>query len=196
MSLLLCRFIHRLHYYPKTILGVSLILTILAFFAINGLKWEFKLLQLFSEDTHSRVETERFEKEYGGFGMLTLIAESEDIQQNISFIEQVASDLKEHVHLAEYQTEADFFEANKLLYIDLKDLETIRDRIEEGISQSNQRYNPFIIPLVKPQKSQHLGSFKLADLESKYKSKLQPYLGSEDQKTLVLRIYPLSLIHI
>lgn len=190
MSLLLCRFIHRLHYYPKTILGVSLVLTILAFFAINGLKWEFKLLQLFSEDTHSRLETERFEQEYGGFGMLTLIAENEDTQQNIVFIKQLAAELCDEVHLAEYQTESDFFEANKLLYIDLKDLEIIRDRIEEGISQSNQRYNPFIISLVKPKKNQSAGSFRLADLESKYKSKLQPYLGSQDQKTLVLRLYP------
>lgn len=190
MSLLLCRFIHRLHYYPKSILGVSLLFTILAFFAINNLKWEFKLLQLFSQETPSRIETEEFERQYGGFGMLTLVSEDQDPQVNATFLAELSDSLQNDVHFAEYQTESEFFNKNKLLYIQLSDLELIRDRIFEGIHKAKMRANPFIIPLVQDNSPQSSGSLELNDLQKKYQEKLLPYLGSEDQKTLVLRLYP------
>lgn len=191
MSLLLCRFIHRLHYYPKTILGVTTIITLLSIWSISQLKWQPQLLQLFSEDTPSRLEAERFEDEYGGFGMLTVISQNPEPQPNIAFLKHLAHKLQHQVHFAEFETESSFFEKNKLLYINLKDLESIQDRIYQGIHKSTMRANPFIIPLVEnPQDSFQNQALQFKDLQAKYADKLIPYLGSPDQKTLVLRLYP------
>ena len=190
MSLFLCRMIHRLHYYPKSILGVSLLITILAFLQLNSLSWDMKILQLFSDETPSRIEAERFQTEFGGFGTLTLLSRSDSISQNKNFIQKIAEEIGPHVHLAEYKSEFAFFNENKLLYIRLGDLEIIRDRIFDRIHKAKLRKNPFIVPLIESKATTHSEPLVFDDLKNKYSSKLNEYLGSEDQKILVLRIYP------
>jgi len=94
------------------------------------------------------------------------------------------------VNLAEYRTEADFYREHKLLYINLQDLETIRDRIKGLVAKQKEKLNPFIVELVNDTSASSDPSFHLEDIEQKYLQKLKDFRGSADGTVRVLEIYP------
>jgi predicted RND superfamily exporter protein len=169
-------------------------MTLISVFFVFKLEPRLTLLDLFPDDLPSKRVALEIQEKFGGFGDLILIAEGEDPEANLNFIKTMSTLLDQEtlVNFTEFKTESDFYRKHKLLYIGLKDLETIRNRISKSILDQKIRNNPLIVILEEKMESEvdTTTQLVLEDLEKKYLESIQDYLGTPDQKVMILKIYP------
>jgi predicted RND superfamily exporter protein len=122
---------------------------------------------------------------------LGIVIESQNREANIAYIEKLATDLEKLPrvgHVEWRKTGYDFFDQSKLLYMEKKDLETIRDRIDKKIQK--EKLGGFYIDLEEDEGEQ----FSFKDLEKKYTTKYtgdkstSPYNESPDGKIFSLTV--------
>lgn len=189
----LCKIFHHLHARPKTVLLLSLLLTIAALFPLHKLEFHKSTSQLLPGDFESVKLWRDFGKKFGSLGHLSIVIHSNDSAANIKAIRFMASHLDNHpdINFLEYRTEANFYKQHKLLYMSLKDLQEVDKRIETGFWISKKKRNPLILDLLdEDEKTSSFEATNVEDLEKKYFPKLQEFLGTSDGKTLVLHLYP------
>jgi predicted RND superfamily exporter protein len=129
----------------------------------------------------------------GGFGELMVVVESPDRLANIRFMEELYADVAEldWVNYAEYGVDAAFFERNAMLYIETTDLETIEQRLRDRYEYEVGRLDPFFIDLL----DEGPPPIDFSDIEERYgRDRLfRPYNESEDERTLIMAVYPLGI---
>jgi len=192
MFSLITRFLLFLQNAPKLIIVFALALSALCIYPVSNLRWELDMADLLPKEHSAIITQNQVYKEFGGWQTLIILSKSPDSAANANFIADLATYLEQNalVNLAEYRTEADFYREHKLLYINLNDLETIRDRIKSLVTKHKEKLNPFIVELVKDTAASSKPFFHLEDIEQKYLQKLKNFRGSADGKVLVLEIYP------
>jgi len=177
---------------PKLIIVFALALSALCVYPVSNLRWELDMADLLPKQHPAIITQNQVYKEFGGWQTLIILSISPDSAANANFIANLAASLEQDalVNLAEYRTEADFYREHQLLYINIQDLETIRDRIKSLAAKQKEKLNPFIVELVKDTSASGEPFFHLEDIEGKYLQKLKNFRGSTDGKVLVLEIYP------
>ncbi|MDB5102540.1 MAG: transporter [Fibrobacteres bacterium] len=189
----LCKLFHTLHARPRMVLVLALLATLGAIFPLKRLQMRMTTTDLFPRDFQSVKTWRQIGQKFGGLGHLAVVIHSEDSSANIAAIGFLADHLRNHpdINFLEYRTEADFYKAHKLLYISLKDLEEVDQRLETGFYLSKKKRNPLILDLLDDEeKESSFEETSLADVQRRYYARLQDHLGTPDGKTLVLRIYP------
>jgi len=192
MFSLITRFLLFLQNAPKLIMVLAFALSAMCIYPVSNLRWELDMADLLPKKHSAIIAQNQVYKEFGGWQTLIILSKSPDSAANANFIAELAASLEQSplVNLAEYRTEADFYREHKLLYINLRDLETIRDRIKSLVSKQKEALNPFIVDLVEDSSASKQPSFYLEDIERKYLQKLKNFRGSADGKVQVLEIYP------
>jgi len=131
-------------------------------------------------------------KEFGGTGYLVLDIESGNLEKSKLFAAALVTELEKlpEVRYVNWRQPKEYFEARKLLYMDLPDLETIKARIGRKIKLEKQKANPLFIDLLDEE-------YKLdfSDIEKKYKSAdiFRDYFVSKDGRELILLVKPSGL---
>jgi predicted RND superfamily exporter protein len=192
MFSLITRFLLFLQKAPKLIIAFAFALSALCVYPVSNLRWELDMADLLPKEHSAIITQEQVYKEFGGWQTLIILSKSTDSTINANFIADLAASLEQStlVNLAEYRTEADFYREHKLLYINLQDLETIRDRIKSLVAKQKEKLNPFIVELVKDTSASIEPFFHLEDIERKYLQKLKNFRGNTDGTVQVLEIYP------
>jgi predicted RND superfamily exporter protein len=191
MFSLITRFLLFLQGFPRLIIAFALILSALSIYPVLNLRWELNFADLLSKEHPAIIAQDSVYKKFGEWKTLIILSESLDSASNAKFIADLAKVLEQSplVNLAEYGTEADFYNEHKLLYINLSDLETINDRIKKLAAKQKEKLNPFIVELVEDTSSSN-DIFSLEDIEQKYLKRLKNYRGNADGTIRVLEIYP------
>ena len=191
MSSLICRVIHYLHLRPKSVLLFSLVMSLISLFFIQKIEVKFKILDLFPENLKSVETSKTVQSKFGSFAKFSIIIQSDNPSENIAFAQRISNpiDSLSIVHFTEYETESEFLENNKILYIPLKDLKKIKELLNEEINKKKEKYNPFIVNFATNDTTQNLIS-KIQQLERKYNPNLRPYIGNKENSILVLNVYP------
>lgn len=115
----------------------------------------------------------------------SLVIESEDREANIRFLNHLVGELEKLPYIAHVESKKmgyEFFDKHKLLFMEKKDLETIRDRIDKKIQK--EKLGGFYFDL---EEDSNDDKFSFKDLEDKYKSKYandtsSAYMESPDGK--------------
>lgn len=189
----LCKLFHHLHSRPRTVLALAILITLGALFPLKKLEYRMSMSELLPDQFESVQLWRKIGRKFGGLGHLAIVVHSEDSAANGAAVRFLADHLESHpdVNFLEYRTEAEFYKAHKLLYISLHDLQEVDRRIETGFWLSKKKRNPLILDLLdEDEKESSFEATSFEDLERKYFSRLQEYLGTPDGKTLVLRVYP------
>ncbi|MDR1811948.1 MAG: MMPL family transporter [Candidatus Fibromonas sp.] len=192
MFSLITRFLLFLQNAPKPIIFLALALSVLSIYPVSNLRWELSLADLHPKEHPAIIAQDSTLKKFGGWQTLIILSKSPDSAANAEFIAALAKTLEQNplVNLAEYRTEADFYNEHKLLYINLSDLETINDRIKRLAAKQKEKLNPFIVELVKDTSDLSDSAFSLEDIEQKYMQRLKSFRGNADGTVRVLEIYP------
>jgi len=192
MFSLVTRFLLFLQNAPKLIIFLALALSALSIYPVSNLRWELSLADLLPKEHPAIIAQDSTLKKFGGWQTLIILSKSPDSTANAEFIGTLAKTLEQSplVNLAEYRTEADFYNEHKLLYINLPDLETINDRIKRLAAKQKEKLNPFIVELVKDTSGLSDSTFSLEDIEQKYMQRLKSFRGNADGTVRVLEIYP------
>jgi len=192
MFSLITRFLLFLQNAPKLIIFLALVLSALSIYPVSNLRWELSLADLLPKEHPAIIAQDSTLKKFGGWQTLIILSKSPDSTANAEFIANMAKALRQSplVNLAEYRTEADFYNEHKLLYINLSDLETINNRIKKLATKQKEKLNPFIVELVKDTSDLNDSAFFLEDIELKYMQKLKSFRGNANGTVRVLEIYP------
>ncbi len=193
MFTIICKVFHLLHNRPRTVLALACLATVWSLFQVRHLNIKTAFSDLLPGNFRSVELLQRIEEKFGGLGNLAIVIHSDDPEANKRAVHFFHENLRSHpdVNFVEFRTEADFYRQHKLLYISLADLEEVASRVETGFWLSERKHNPLIINLLDDNErevSWEATSFD--DLEKKYFSRLQEYLGTPDEKILVVRVFP------
>ncbi|MCK6551610.1 MMPL family transporter [Myxococcota bacterium] len=127
--------------------------------------------ELLPESARSVVTLHELERRFGGFSQLSIVVESPDREANRRFSDALVAEVKksEMVRSARNKLgeERAFFEARRFFYLDLEDLETILERIEDAANDARARANPLIVQL----EDQGPVELDFSDIEKKYSGK-------------------------
>ncbi len=189
----LCKLFHHLHSRPRTVLALAILITLGALVPLKKLEYRMSMSELLPDQFESVQLWRKIGRKFGGLGHLAIVVHSDDSAANSAAVRFLADHLESHpdINFLEYRTEAAFYKAHKLLYISLHDLQEVDRRIETGFWLSKKKRNPLILDLLdEEEKESSFEATSFGDLEKKYFSRLQEYLGTPDGKTLVLRVYP------
>jgi uncharacterized protein len=189
----LCKLFQHMHARPRLVLSLAVLVTLAALFPLKRLEMRMTMTDLLPAGFESVKTWQQIGEKFGGLGHLAMVVHSPDSADNVAAVAFLADHLKNHpdVNFLEYRTEADFYKAHKLLYISLKDLQEVDKRLETGFWISKKKRNPLILDLLDDEeKESSFEATSLEDLQHRYYSRLQDYLGTPDGTTLVLRVYP------
>jgi uncharacterized protein len=143
------------------------------------------------------VETLReLERRFGGFSQLSIVIESPDRAANRRFSDDLVAKLEKSPLIRSIRNkpgpEGEFFEQRWWLFIDLKDLEEIRDRMQDASDAVRQKANPLIADLEEEETEKRI-RLDLSDIEKKYEDQLafaqrfpEGYFESADGKSLAV----------
>jgi predicted RND superfamily exporter protein len=189
MFSLITRFLLFLQNKPKLIIAFVFALSALSIYPVSNLHWELGIADLLPKEHPAVVAQDSVHKKFGSWQTLIILSKSSDSTANADFVKNLAKILEQSplVNLAEYRTEADFYNEHKLLYINLSDLEIIDSRIKTLVSKQKEKLNPFIVNLVETASDESV--FSLEDIEQKYVQKLRNFRGSADGTVRMLEIY-------
>ncbi len=182
------RFIARFYIY---ITIFSVVLTGLAGWAIAE-KWninsDFKAM--LPPNSAAALAMEEVGDRVGSGSSLFVVIDSPDGDANIKFAEAFAKELREvpEIALAHFHNDKEFFDKNRLLYMEAEDLETLHDRIKKQIRDEKRKANPLFVSL-RPSKKTSSG-LDTSDLEEKYSGQVhddyKEYLVSDDGYSLTI----------
>ncbi len=142
------------------------------------LKSDFK--ELLPAHFQSVRDLDRIVERVGGTGTLVIAVESDDPKASVRFAEDLVAQLKEYppefIQSIEYNVSdvIHFFEHNKYLYMDLKDLKEVRDRLDRRIQKEKLKTTGIYIDFDDSNTDDSVG-FNTKDIEEKYKSKAGRY---------------------
>ena len=158
------------------ILAVALLVTVLGTWRSACLELRSGFSELLPRKAPSVLELRRIEGRMEGFSTLYVTIEGGEWKARQGFAEELAAALRQqlpagllsHIDFKVHEARA-HFERNRHLYVELADLEAIRDRLRRKIDDERERRLLFDLEDRPPL------AFDLSDLERKYKAKAAEY---------------------
>lgn len=151
------------------------------------------LKELLPESARSVQTYHELERRFGGWSTLSIVVESPDRQANRRFADDLVQAVSglEGVRSARDKLgeEKAFFAKRKLLFLELSDLEKIRDRIQATANDARARANPLLVDL----EDRAPVKLDFSDIEAKYAPKVgiagrfpDDYFESKDGRELAV----------
>ena len=188
--------------HPKAVLVVALLLTALSVYPVMHLKWELHMIDMLPDSSEVKRTNAIVEKNFGGFGTLVAVISSPDSALNDSLVRGLAKAIEgsRFVNFVDYESEAKFFEKNKLLYIHTSDLRRIRNRLSDLRARYKFEANPLyvnllsndsLVDLVRDSIAREISdSLSIAELERKYLSPLKNMYSDSGGTIRAMNIFP------
>ena len=179
MSSFLNRYAAFLSRQPVLVFLLACALSTGAAFYASRLELRSNFEELLPESYRSVQDLHRLVGRVGGLGNLVVAIECDDLKASQRFAEDLVPRLKQnlppnYVRYVEYKVDEqkDFYEKNKYLYVDLSDLQEIRDRVKERIEDEKWKRSPLAVDLELEDHTPDLSAkFDLSDIEQKYEKK-------------------------
>lgn len=189
------------HYVYHHHLGIILVCTLLSlgagYFAAQ-LRIKADSADLLPDDYVSVRELNRIKSRVGGIGPLMIIVTGNDLNASVRFLHALADALEGSGLISSIirGRNSDFLSRNRLLYMDLEDLEEIEYRVEDHIDLQKARQSPLYMPLDDEEEE---GDLSFSDIQEKYgkyevEGVERDYFLTEEKNGVILRLYPTGVI--
>ena len=195
------RLVRYIYHHYIGIIALATVLSVFAgFFAAKlagNIKTDFA--DLLSDDYVSVRELNRIKARIGGIGPLMVVITSDDLDAAVSFM-QVLADSLEHSSLissvSRLDSKKDLLEKNRLLYMDLEDLQEVNRRLDEHVELQKLKQSPLYFAFDDEEEQ----VLDFADIESKYQQdgavvpeQYRQYVLTREGNGVILRLYPAGL---
>lgn len=138
--------IHRLGLrYPFWVLGLSLILTTLAFLGAARLKIENNLSALLPKNFESVQALKNMEESFGGLGFLVVAVEGPTAKSTQRFAAALVQEIEglDAVAYVDYKRPVGFFQDRAWLFLDLDDLQEMEARLDRSLELQKKGVSPY-----------------------------------------------------
>ena len=158
---------------------ICTLLTAVSIFFVTKLDLKSDFIELLPQDFQSVKDLRKMVTKVGGFGNLSIAFESKDVKASERLAEDLASilrkDYSNRIRYLDYKTDnvKKFYKDNAPLFMDLEDLEELRDRVEKKVRAEKMKNNPLFIDLTGDTEKDT--KFDISDIENKYKKDKESY---------------------
>jgi predicted RND superfamily exporter protein len=202
---LLNRYASFLSRQPARVLLLAALLTAGSVLCASRLELRSNFEELLPDSYRSVQDLHRLVGRVGGLGSLVVAVECDDLKASQRFAEDLIPRLRQnlppnYVRYVEYKIDEQkaFYEKNKYLYVDLRDLQEIRDRVRDRIEEEKWKRSPLAVDLgLEEDDPDSSAGFSLSDIEQKYekkRAKLEKYPGGyfvgEEGRLLAILVKP------
>lgn len=180
--------------FPKTVLLLTAVVTVVSFHGASRLRIESDLTALLPKKTESVQALDRLKELFGGSSYLFLTVESNDNGLSERFADDFVTRLEGHpdVLYVDFRHPVDYFKKRFWLYLDLKDLHEMEHRVDralalekEGVSSTFSDMMVFSDPEERP-------NLNFDDIFQKYKKRAgtarEGFTSDEGGQFLVIRV--------
>ena len=192
------RIVHYVYHHHVGIILVSLALSAFSGFLASQLKIKADSADLLPDDYISVRELNRIKERVGGIGPLMVVITGDELTASIQFLNALADSLEESPLLSFVirgrTEEVEFLSRNRLLYMDLADLQDVQQRVHDKIELEKLKRSPLYIGFDDEE-----DPLDMSDLEAKYKHAdlkgfERDYYLTKEGNGVILRVYPTGMI--
>ncbi|MFP6592076.1 MAG: MMPL family transporter [Candidatus Latescibacterota bacterium] len=192
------RIVHYVYHHHVGIILVSLALSAFSGFLASQLKIKANSADLLPDDYISVRELNRIKERVGGIGPLMVVITGDELTASIQFLNALADSLEESPLLSSVirgrTEEVEFLSRNRLLYMDLADLQDVQRRVHDKIELEKLKRSPLYIGFDDEE-----DPLDMSDLEAKYKHAdlkgfERDYYLTKEGNGVILRVYPTGVI--
>ena len=192
------RIVHYVYHHHVGIILVSLALSAFSGFLASQLKIKADSADLLPDDYISVRELNRIKERVGGIGPLMVVITGDELTASIQFLNALADSLEESPLLSSVirgrTEEVEFLSRNRLLYMDLADLQDVQRRVHDKIELEKLKRSPLYIGFDDEE-----DPLDMSDLEAKYnhadlKGFERDYYLTKEGNGVILRVYPTGVI--
>ena len=192
------------HHYIGIILLAAVCSVFSGFFAVKlvkNIKTDFA--DLLPNDYESVRELNRIKARVGGIGPLMVVITGDDMDKAIDFMLVLADSLEKSPlisSLSRLDNKRELIEANRLLYMDLDDLQEIHARLDDHVELQKLKQSPLYFALDDEEED----GLDFSDIEDKYRKrngkttgieqKYGQYVLTKEGNGVILRLYPAGVI--
>lgn len=199
------RLVHHIYHHHIGIIVFGLLVSIFSgYFAAKlaeNIKTDFA--DLLPDDYVSVHELNRIKARVGGIGPLMVVITSDDLDRAVEFMEVLSDSLRDNPlisSLSTHDSKKELLRENRLLYMDMEDLQQIHSRLDDHIELEKLKQSPLYFALDDEEDS----PLDFSDIEDKYKRKVDAkseraarydsYIMTKEENGVILRLYPAGVI--
>lgn len=159
--------------WPRLVLTGVLLVTVLAGWGAQRLRLGDIFSGLFPEGTESVANLELFKQEFGEPGYLVITAQHPDQSKVDQFAARLATELESipDVYYASAGWNTDFIKERFWLYVDVEDLELIKQRIDHALQLQAQGVSPVFNDLMSFADPEDRPNLNFDDIIAKYEQR-------------------------
>ena len=192
------RLVHYIYHHHVGIIVLSLILSGFGGYFTSKLNINTDNSDLLPQDYVSVRELSRIKERVGGIGPLMVIITGDELDRTVEFLHVLADSLEINPLISSVSRGKNpkFRERNRLLYMDVKDLQTIYDRLDAHIENEKYKQSPMYIAFDDEEEE----GLDFSDIEAKYAKSggsnglEKSYYLTREQNGIILRVYPQGVI--
>ncbi|HKL19473.1 MAG TPA: hypothetical protein VJ905_10915, partial [Halalkalibaculum sp.] len=183
------------------VMFIAALCAVLGGYFASSLKIDTDFSKLIPEDYPSYQALERVRNTVGGEGSdLAVGIVSPSFEANKAFAEDLIPKAlklkgeeynKPYLRTVEYQRDTQFMEENALYFATDKELNNVKDYLQDEIEQAKLEANPFYTDFSEDGESTNESGVTIGELDSVYQQLVgKEYPVSDDSTTLTLRFFP------
>jgi len=188
----------RVHQRPGRTLAVVGVCLVLAAVAASRLAFDADLVSLLPRSFRSVQDLDALEERFGGLGYLAVVGQAAPPDQLRRFAAELSPKLAAlpSVRYVDHKKPVAFFEDRTLYYLELEDLQTIRDLVKKREAWERRKNNPLYVDF----EGGGPPPIDLADIEAKYTGRLdqgwmraqlgEEYYVDDERRMIVLLAKP------
>ena len=191
------RLVHYIYHHNLSIIVTSTLISLVLGYAASHLRIQSDFADLLPEDYISVRELNRIKERVGGIGPLMVIISGDDLDKCVGFMLTLADTLEHNPLISAVSRGKNqaFFDRNRLLYMDMEDLESIHTRLDDHIELQKLKRSPLYFALDEQEDE----DLYFSDLEEKYSGRLgtgleRDYYLTREKNGVILRVYPAGVI--
>lgn len=194
------RIVHYVYHHHVGIILVALAVSVLSGYFAAQLKIKADSADLLPDDYISVRELNRIKERVGGIGPLMVVVTGDELTASIGFLNALADSLENNPLLSSVirgrTEEIDFLSRNRLLYMDLHDLQDVQQRVHDKVEMEKYKRSPLYLGFDDEEEEDPLD---VSDLEAKYSHAQltgfeRDYYLTEEGNGVILRVYPTGVI--
>jgi len=193
------RIVHYVFHHHVGIVLAALALSVFSGYFASQLKIKADSADLLPDDYISVRELSRIKKRVGGIGPLMVIVTGDELTASIQFLNALADSLEGNHLLSSVirgrTEEIEFLSRNRLLYMDLVDLQDVQQRVHDKVELEKLKRSPLYLGFDDDEED----PLDVSDLEAKYShAELtgfeRDYYLTKEGNGVILRVYPTGVI--
>ncbi len=193
------RIVHYVYHHHVGIILVALAMSVLSGSLASQLRIKADPADLLPDDYISVRELNRIKERVGGIGPLMIVITGDELTASIQFLNALADSLKHSPLLSSVirgrTEEVEFLSDNRLLYMDLADLQDVQQRVYDKVELEKLKRSPLYIGFDDEEED----PLDVSGLEAKYSQAgltgfERDYYLTAEGNGVILRVYPTGVI--